>query len=131
MRTTRYSLCALSMIRTLLGEADDGSSLDEAVAGFPPEELPPQMLPLLADIAFTYTILDRLEDAAALHRTMIGLATERAAAGFMTWPVGGLGLVDFRMGRWREAEAAGLEAERLAIDAGLENRVANTRQQLP
>jgi DNA-binding CsgD family transcriptional regulator len=125
-----YGLCALSMIRTLLGEADDGSSLDEAVAGFPPEELPPQMLPLLADIAFAYTIMDRFEDAAALHRTMIGLATERAAAGFMTWPVGGLGLVDFRMGRWREAEAAGLEAERLAIDAGLENRVANTRQQL-
>jgi DNA-binding CsgD family transcriptional regulator len=125
-----YSRCALSMIRTLLGDADDGTTLDEAVAGFPPENLPPQMLPLLADIAFTYTIQDRFEDATALHETMIRLAKERAAAGFMTWPVGGRGLVDFRMGRWREAEAAGLEAERLAIDAGLENRVANTRQQL-
>jgi hypothetical protein len=41
------------MIRTLLGEADDGSTLDEAVARFPLEDLPPQMLPLLADIAFT------------------------------------------------------------------------------
>lgn len=125
-----YSRCALSMIRTLLGDADDGTTLDEAVAGFPPETLPPQMLPLLADIAFTYTIMDRFEDATALHETMIRPAKERAAAGFMTWPVGGRGLVDFRMGRWREAEAAGLEAERLAIDAGLENRVANTRQQL-
>jgi DNA-binding CsgD family transcriptional regulator len=125
-----YSRCALSIGRMLFGEADDGTTLDEAVAEFPLDDLPPQMLPLLADIAFAYTILDRFEDATALHRTMIRLAKERAAAGFMTWPVGGLALVDFRTGRWREAEAGGLEAERLAIDAGLENRVANTRQQL-
>ena len=125
-----YSRCALSMIRTLLGEADDGDTLDEAVAGFPLEDLPPQMLPLLADIAYTYTIMDRFEDATALHRTMIRLAKERAAAGFMTWPVGGQALVDSRTGGWREAEANGLEAERLAIDAGLEIRVAVNRQQL-
>ena len=125
-----YSRCALSMIHTLLGEAADGTTLDDAVAGFPLDDLPPQMLPLLADIAFAYTILDRFEDATALHRTMIRLAKERAAAGFMTWPVGGQGLVDFCTGRWREAEANGLEAERLAIDTGLEIRVATNRQQL-
>jgi hypothetical protein len=61
---------------------------------------------------------------------MIRLAKERAAAGFMTWPVGGQALVDSRTGGWREAEANGLEAERLAIDAGLEIRVAVNRQQL-
>jgi DNA-binding CsgD family transcriptional regulator len=128
---TTYSRCALSIVRTLLGEADDGTTLDEAVAGFPLDgDLPPQMLPLLGDIAYGYTILDRFEDAAALHQTMIRLAKDQAAAGLMVWPIGEQGLVDFRTGRWREAEAGGLEAERLAIDVGLENEVANNRQLL-
>ena len=53
------------MIRTLLGEAADGTTMDEAVARFSREDVPPQMLPLLADIAYAYTILDRFEDATA------------------------------------------------------------------
>jgi DNA-binding CsgD family transcriptional regulator len=48
----------------------------------------------------------------------------------MVWPVGEQALVDFRTGRWQEAHAGALEAERLAIDAGLENEVANNRQLL-
>jgi DNA-binding CsgD family transcriptional regulator len=128
---TIYCRCALSIVCTLLGEADDGTTLDEAVAGFPLDgDLPPQLLPLLGDIAFGYTILDRFGDAAGLHRTMIRLAKDRAAAGLMVWPIGEQGLVDFRTGRWREAEAGGLEAERLAIDVGLQNEVANNRQLL-
>jgi DNA-binding CsgD family transcriptional regulator len=128
---TVYSRCAPPIVRTLLGEAEGDTTLDDAVARFPLDgDLPPQILPLLGDIAFGYTILDRFEDATAIHRTMIRLATDRAAAGLMVWPVGEQALVEFRTGRWREAEAGGLAAERLANDAGLDNEVANNRQLL-
>jgi DNA-binding NarL/FixJ family response regulator len=124
-----YSRCALEIVRTMLGDASDVRVLNDALPSFLPEaELPAQALPLIGDIAFGYTILDQFERATALHGLLLRVARERAAVGLMVWPIGEQALIDFRTGHWREAYAGVLEAEKLAIDAGLKNEVANNRQ---
>lgn len=122
---------AVAIIRTMLGEGGTSRLLDEALAGFALDaSLPDQLLPLIGDIAFGYSILDRFDEAAALHATLLDIATTRAAAGLRVWPVGEQAMVDFRTGRWRQAYAGALEAERLATDAGMDIETANNRQLL-
>jgi DNA-binding CsgD family transcriptional regulator len=48
----------------------------------------------------------------------------------MLWPVGLQALADFRLGEWARAWAGALEAERLALETGLDIDVANNRQLL-
>ncbi len=125
-----YSRCMLGGVLALLGEPGGERLLDEAFALLPLDDLPPRILPLMGDIAFAYVLFERFEEAQRIHRLLARAATRRAAAGLMIWPVGEQALVDYRLGRWQAAYAGALEAERLALDCGLDNETANNRQLL-
>ncbi|GIJ54533.1 AAA family ATPase [Virgisporangium aurantiacum] len=123
-----YCRCAAIIVRTLLGEATDAKELDHELVGSTLDgDLPAEALPLIADMAYGYAVLDAFDRATELHDRLKRIARERSAVGLMVWPIGEQALVDFRRGHWREAYAGILEAEQLAIDTGLVNEIANTR----
>ena len=105
-------------MRILLGDPDGEARLDQAMAGFPLDrDLPPEMLHMLTDISYGYTLLDRVPETIALLEKVVAAAIARAGAGLVVWPVGDRGFLDYKAGRWREAYAGALEAERLGLDA--------------
>ncbi|GAA2216420.1 LuxR family transcriptional regulator [Nonomuraea monospora] len=126
-----YGQCMLGGMLALLGEPGGEQLLDVAFAQLDLDgRPPPQILPLLGDVAYAYTILERFDDAQRIHRTLTRVATERAAAGLMIWPIGEQALIDFRRGLWRAAHAGALQAEQLAMDCGLDNEIANNQHVL-
>jgi len=126
-----YCRCAAAIVETMLGRGGGEQKLDEGFADlWAGGATPPAMLPLLSDVAYGFTIMDRFEEAARLHQVVAEFAAEQGSAALMVWPVGEQALIDFRTGEWDKAYAGALQAEQLATDAGLLTEVANNRQLL-
>jgi DNA-binding CsgD family transcriptional regulator len=117
----------LGGVHLLRGESQDGLPLIEGSDDtlIPLVESAPQFLPLLASVAFCWSLVDAFARADRVFEVVISQATRLGAAAALPFPLAQQAVNQYRCGDWPCAAATAERALLLARDICREHDVAN------